>query len=132
MPVKPTTRFESAFADYQGAACARSFWTGRIGLYAVLKALGVRQNHRVGICTFTCMGVIEAIARLGACPVFLDVDRHMNIAPAALMRLKTPIKALILQHTFGVPCNLDPSMAWAKQNRVPVIEDCCHALGAMW
>lgn len=130
MSVKSITRFESAFAEYQGAACARAFWMGRVGLYAVLKALGVGEGHRVGICTFTCLGVVESVTRLKARPVFLDVDRHMNISPSALQRLKAPLKALILQHTFGVPCDIQASLEWARTRRVPVIEDSCHAVGA--
>lgn len=128
--ISPIRRFESAFAEYQGAACARSFWMGRVGLYAVLKALGVRPGDGVGICTFTCLGVIESITRLGAKPVFLDVDRHMNIAPAALQRNTQPMRVLVLQHTFGVPCDLEPCLAWARERKIPVVEDSCHALGA--
>lgn len=130
--MRSTKRFESSFADYQGATCARTFWTGRVGIYALLRALGVREKDSVGICAFNSLAVVEAVLRLGARPIFLDVDRHMNISPAALDRLGMPIKALILQHTFGVPCQLEASLAWARQKRVPVLEDCCHALGAMW
>lgn len=124
--------FERAFTDYQGAVAARGFWMGRIGLYAALKALGVGPGKRVGVCSFTCLGVIEPVVRLGATPVYLDVDDHLNIAPAALLRLDQPLSALVLQHTFGVPCDLDASLAWARERGVPVIEDCCHALGASW
>ncbi|MFH0980273.1 MAG: DegT/DnrJ/EryC1/StrS family aminotransferase [Planctomycetota bacterium] len=128
----PVQQFEAAFARYQGAAAARAFWMGRVGLYAVLRSLGVEGDDRVGICAYTCMSVVEAVTRLGAVPVFLDVDRHLNIASASLERLGEPLAALILQHTFGVPCDLDACLAWAAARGVPVIEDCCHALGATW
>src|SRR5213594_1459050 len=113
MPANPIEQFEAAFADYQEAAAARAFWMGRIGLYAVLKALGVGQDDRVGICSYTCVGVVEAVTRLRARPVFLDVDRHMNISTAALEQQAQPLKALVLQHTFGVPCDLKRSLEWA-------------------
>jgi len=60
------------------------------------------------------------------------VDRHMNIAPEALENLDQPLKVLVLQHTFGVPCRLDACMAWARKHSVPVVEDCCHTLDAEW
>lgn len=127
----PIAQFESAFAHYQGAESARAFWMGRIGLFAVLKALGVREDDNVGICAYTCVGVVEAVTRLRARPVFLDVDDDMNIDPAAIERTTRPMKALILQHTFGVPCDIRASLDAARRAGVPVIEDCCHSLGAL-
>lgn len=124
--------FESAFADSQEVAAARAFWMGRAGMYALFRALGVNPGDRVGICSFTCLGVVESVTRLRATPVFLDVDRHMNIAPEALQRLTQPLKVLVLQHTFGVPCQLDTCLDWARQRDIPVVEDCCHALDATW
>ncbi|MFQ5807707.1 MAG: DegT/DnrJ/EryC1/StrS family aminotransferase [Phycisphaerae bacterium] len=125
-------QFEAAFAEYQGAAAARAFWMGRVGLCAVLRALGVAEGDRVGLCAYTCLGTVEGVCRLRARPVFLDVDRHMNIAPAALERPNTPLKALVLQHTFGVPSDIDAALSRAHKDNIPVIEDCCHALGATW
>ncbi|HNU46419.1 MAG TPA: DegT/DnrJ/EryC1/StrS family aminotransferase [Phycisphaerae bacterium] len=124
--------FEAAFAKCQEAVAARAFWMGRVGLYALLRALGVGEGDRVGICAFTCVGVVEAVTRLRATPVFLDVDRHLSVAPSALERLTAPLKVLVLQHTFGVPSQLDAALAWATKKEVAVIEDCCHSLDATW
>ncbi len=132
MTPKLVQQFEAQFAEYQGAASARAFGRGRVGLYAVLRALGVGTGDHVGICAYTCYGVIEPIIRLGARPVFLDVDRHMNIAPASLERQAGSLRALIVQHTFGVPAPIDAYLAWTRTNNVPMIEDCCHAPGATW
>ena len=76
--------------------------------------------------------VLEAVTRLRAQPVFIDIDSHMNIAPSALNQLDKPLSAIVLQHTFGVPCELNRCLSWAKSHGVPVIEDCCHALGSTW
>lgn len=130
--LNPIQTFEQAFAAYTQTAAARGFWRGRAGLYALLRALPVTPGDRVGICAYTCVSVVEAIVQAGASPLFLDVDEDLNIAPAALLRLNEPPKALILQHTFGMPCALEPCLAWARTHRVPVIEDCCHALGARY
>lgn len=129
----PTVRqFEEKFAEYEQAAAARAFWMGRVGLYGVLRALDVGPGDAVGICAYTCLAVVEAVMRTGARPIFLDVDRHLNIAPAALDALPAAPKALVLQYTFGVPSHLDAALAWAQRHHTPVIEDCCHALGSRW
>jgi perosamine synthetase len=124
--------FERAFAQSQQAPAARAFWKGRAGLYALLKVFGVGAGDRVGLCAFTCLGVVEPVTRLRATPIFLDVDEHLNLSVAALERLAQPLKALIVQHTFGVPCDLPALLAWAERQHVPVIEDCCHALDSTW
>lgn len=124
--------FEDAFARDQGAAGVRAFWSGRIGLFALLRALGVGRGDRVGICTYTCLGVVEPVVRTGALPAFLDVDRRMNIAPASLEKLVSPIQALIVQHTFGVPAPIDAYLAWSRAHNVPLIEDCCHGPGSKY
>lgn len=105
---------------------------GRVALFTALRALGVGDGDRVGICSYTCLGVVEPIVRLGATPVFLDVDRHMNIDNNAIERDASTLKALVLQHTFGVPCDLDFALEWAGSRGVPIVEDACHAVGAKW
>lgn len=132
MSSDPVREFENAFAEHQEAAAARAFWMGRVALYALLRVLGVGAGDRVGLCSYTCVGAVEPVTRLRAVPVFLDVDRHMNVSPHALEHLKAPLKVLIVQPTFGVPSGLDACLAWAKARSVPVIEDCCHALDATW
>jgi perosamine synthetase len=133
MQTHPLVRaFEHSFAEYQQAVAARAFWMGRAGLYAVLRALGVGPGDRVGICAYTCVAVVEAVLRTGAEALFLDVDRHLNVSPLALAALPAAPKVLILQYTFGVPSQVDAALAWARRQSIPVIEDCCHALGSTW
>lgn len=132
MTTDPIRAYERRFAEMRQAHDARAFWMGRVGLYVVLKALGVGENDRVGLCGFGCLGTVEALTRLRARPVFLDVDRHLNINAKSLGTLEIPLKVLVIQHTFGMPADLDALAAWATRHGAIVVEDCCHAFGSRW
>lgn len=125
--------YEREFANLVGAPEARAFALGRMGLYVVLKALGVGQGDLVGICGYTCLSVAESVLRTGARCEFLDVDQWLNISPESLAKLPPGrIKVLVTQYTFGIPSHLDEAFRWARKAGVPVVEDCCHALGSRW
>jgi len=125
--------YEEAFRELVGAVGARAFSRGRHGLLVLLKALGVGKGDRVGVCGYTCLSVVEPVKLLGAVPVYLDVDEHACIDPKALAR-QAPgsLKAVILQHTFGVPGRLGELVSASRGIGARVIEDCAHALGCSW
>jgi perosamine synthetase len=126
--------YQDAFAATVGAKYAFSFWKGRIALYAILQALGVGAGDEVVLPGFTCVVVANAVLFAGAKPVFADISRATyNLNPASVERAITPrTKALIVQHTFGLPADLDSLLALAEHYRLPVIEDCAHALGSKY
>lgn len=107
------------------------FWKGRVGLYAILHALGIRTGDEVVIPAFTCVVVPNAILYLGAKPVYIDVDQHTyNLDPGLLERALTPrTKAILAQNTFGLSADLDPILKIAQNYKIPVIEDCTHGFG---
>ena len=125
-------RYESAFARLTDAESAISFAAGRMGLYAILEALGVGAGDEVIIPAFTCVVVPNAIRYRGARPVFVDIEpRTFNVDVGQVARLVTPrTRALYAQHTFGLVCNVEALVALARQRGLPVIEDAAHALGA--
>jgi dTDP-4-amino-4,6-dideoxygalactose transaminase len=76
--------------------------------------------------------VINAITKLGANPIFVDIGRDANMDLLDLKRKITPkTKAIIVQHTFGVPAEIEELTSFAKTHSLPIIEDCAHALGAV-
>ena len=109
------------------------FWKGRVALYAILKALGIGVGDRVLVPGYTCVVVPAAVCFLGAEPVYVDVDSDTyNLSLARIQAahnhgLRT--KAVIVQHTYGLPADTAPIVSWARQNGIAVIEDCCHAVG---
>ncbi len=124
-------KYEAAFADWLGTRFAFSFWKGRVALYAILKALGVGEDDSVILPGYTCVVVPAAVAYLGAKSNYVDINPHTyNIDPSKLdAALDKKTKALVIQHTYGIPAAVDELLNWAEKHGLPVIEDCCHALG---
>ena len=113
------------------------FWKGRVALYAILKALGIGPGDCVVVPGYTCVVVPGAICFLGAKPLYVDIDPNTyNISlhriESALRPGDPRIKAVIVQHTYGVPADTVPIVKWARQNGIAVVEDCCHSLGSRY
>ncbi len=109
------------------------FSSGRSALTALLEAFGIGEGDEVILQAFTCMVVSNAIRFTGATPIYVDIDGSANIDPAGIEKaitLKT--KAIIVQHTFGTPADMDLIMNIARKHHVLVIEDCAHALAAVY
>lgn len=111
---------------------AFTFYRGRVAQAAILGALGVSSGDEVAIQAFTCSAVPEGILSLGARPLYIDVSPGgCTMDPGDLSARLTPrTRAIIVQHTFGIPANLAPILAIAKARNLPVIEDCAHAIGS--
>jgi dTDP-4-amino-4,6-dideoxygalactose transaminase len=126
--------YERAFAREIGVGYGYSFGAARFGLYGLLRALGVGDGDEVLVQVPTHVVVANAIRYTGARPVFVDCDLDTyNIDLDAAERQVTPrAKALILQHTFGIPVDLEAAQALARRFGLEVIEDCVHALGATY
>jgi perosamine synthetase len=125
--------YEELFSEQVCAKGARAFALGRQALVILLKALDISDGDRIGICGFTCLSVAEAVKVCGAIPVYLDVDERLCIDPENIMRQKPgSLKVVILQHTFGVPGQLELLLSACKKIGAKVVEDCAHSLGCSW
>lgn len=126
--------YERQFARHCGAAHAISFGAGRMALYSILEALNIGDGDEVIIPAFTCVVVPNAIIYRGAHAVYVDIEaRTFNIDVAQVEAAITPrTKALYAQHTFGVPCDVEPLREIGRRYNLPVIEDAAHALGAAY
>jgi len=109
---------------------ALTYFRGRVALYSILRALGVGRGVEVALQAFTCLAVPEAIIATGARPRFVDVEAEgYNLDAADLEQRITPAtRAIVVQHTFGIPADMQRILHVAGQHHLPVIEDCCHTL----
>jgi dTDP-4-amino-4,6-dideoxygalactose transaminase len=126
--------YERAFAEHFGMESALSFAAGRIGLYGVLRCLEVGRGDEVLLQAPTHIVVANAIRYTGAQPVFVDIDLstyNMDVEQAAT-RVTPRTKAIVLQHTFGIPADVDAVLELAATHGLMLIEDCVHALGAKY
>lgn len=113
------------------------FWKGRIALYAILKAIGIKEGDEIILPAFTCVVAVNPIIYLGAKPVYVDVDpMTYNIDVKMLERenVKTlrKAKAILAQNTFGLSSDLDAIFEIAKKYDLFVIEDCAHGFGGYY
>jgi perosamine synthetase len=110
------------------------FAKGRVGLYAGLKAMGLPAGSKVLMPGYTCMVVPSAVKFAGLTPVYVDIDpRSYNLDSAKLEAFTAgDVSALIVQHTYGIPCEMGPIVRWAESRGVALVEDCCHVFGSRY
>jgi dTDP-4-amino-4,6-dideoxygalactose transaminase len=103
-------------------------------LEAAVSLAGVRAGDDVVLPSFTFVSCANAIVRVGARPVFADIDPvTLNINPDAIARAITPrTRAIIVVHYGGRACDMDRILEIGRHAGALVIEDAAHALGAGW
>lgn len=121
---------ENWLLDFYQVRHAVTIDSGRSALLVGLKALELNQGDEVMVQSFTCVVVINAIKQSGATPVYVDIDETLNIDTNDLRKkINNHTKAVIVQHTFGNPADMDSIMELCYQNNLVLIEDCAHSLG---
>jgi dTDP-4-amino-4,6-dideoxygalactose transaminase len=107
---------------------------GRVALYHMLRALGIGRGDEVIIQAFTCLAVPSPILLTGAKPVYVDIGpQGYNIDMFQLKKkITSRTKAVIIQHTFGIPADIKTALEITDEHGLPLIEDCCHSVGSMY
>ena len=124
-------KFESIFAKFTGAKFAIGVSNGTAALHLSLKALGIGKGSEVIIPDITFVATASSVLLTGATPVLADVDENLNILiPSIKKSITSRTKAIIPVHFAGKSCKINEITSIARKNRISIIEDCAHAIGA--
>lgn len=110
------------------------YWKGRVALYAILKAMGIKEGDEVIIPGFTCVVVPNAIFYLGAKPVYVDINiENYNMDSQKIKDAVTQkTKAILCQNTFGLSSNIEQIIQIAEERKLFTIEDCTHGFSGYY
>ncbi len=124
---KPAKKLEEEFKKYFNVKHAFAFNSARSCLMAIAENL----KGDVLLQAFTCNAASNPLRWLKLNPVYVDVGDDFNIDIQDLRgKITAQSKVLMVQHTFGIPANMEEIVKVAKDNNLILIEDCAHSLGA--
>jgi dTDP-4-amino-4,6-dideoxygalactose transaminase len=131
---KKVEEFEAEIARYCGVKHAVGVASGTDALLLSLMALGVKEGDEVVTTPYTFFSTVSSVTRLGAKPVFADIDpRTYNIDSEAVAKLVTrKTKAILVVHLYGQIAGMDAIREAAGPAGIPVIEDACQSIGARY
>lgn len=129
-------KYKTAIASYLAAEKEDIFlyWKGRVALYALLKAINVKEGDEVIVPAFTCVVVPNAIKYCGATPIYVDINSTTYNTDIDKIEEKiTPrTKVILCQNTFGLSSNVEELVSLAKKYNLYTIEDCTHGFGGTY
>jgi aminotransferase in exopolysaccharide biosynthesis len=142
-------RFERELASYAGSSHAIAVSSGTAALHTALVALSIGPGDEVLVPSLTFIAPVNAVRYVGAEPVFIGPDDHINMSPAfigefisghcdkkdgGLVNRKTGrrVRAVIPVHVFGHPADMESIMDIADEHGLYVVEDATESLGSLY
>jgi len=124
--------FEQKFASLIGSGEAVAFAAARMAFFVLMKALSIGRGDEVILLGATCAVMATAVQRAGATPIYSDIDpatfgssaRHIK------SRITPRTRMIVAQHSFGIPCEIEPIVASARASRIFLLEDCALTVGS--
>ena len=126
--------FEEESAAYLGVAHAIGVANGTDALVLSLEAMGIGRGDEVICPSFTFVSTANAVLRVGARPVFADIEEStLGLDPADVERRLTPrTRALLPVHYAGLAADMDGLLSLARARSLLLVEDAAHGLAGSW
>jgi len=129
-----TTMFEAKLAQVLNLEHTVAVSSGTAALLIAYMALGLKQGDKVLTTPFTFYATASCLKFLGVTPIFVDVDPYtFNISPDAMekkLQTNEGIKAVVIVHLYGLPCDMDNIMTLVRKYNLLLVEDCAQAMGS--
>jgi len=125
-------RFESEFAEFQGAHYAVTCTNGTTAIEMALRGLGVLPGDEVIVPPYSFIATASAVITIGAVPVFADIDQStLCLDPSAVQAKLSPrTRAIIPVHVAGCMADMEALNQIGREHRLRVLEDSAHAWGS--
>jgi dTDP-4-amino-4,6-dideoxygalactose transaminase len=126
-------KFEKEFSNYHKNKYSIAVSNGSVALEISLKALNLSINDHVIVTPRSFIISASCVLNLGLKPIFADVDKNGNLNMHGIIKAyNKKVKAIILVHLNGLPCDLDPIIKFTKKKKIFLIEDCSQAHGSVY
>ncbi len=127
-------RFEHEFAQFQHCRYGLSAMNGTVTLEMALETLAIGPGDEVIVPAISFISTATCVSRVGATPVFVDIERDtFNIDPERVRQaIGSKTRAIIPVHFGGPMADMDALLRISAENGLPLIEDAAHAHGSEW
>ncbi len=135
-PESPPTRvseLEQTAATWIGTDYTLAVSSGTAALETALAAISIGPGDEVIVPAWSWLSCVTTIVRLGARPVFAEIDASLNLDPNEITRLTTPqTRAVVVVHYQGVAADMDPIIKISHRLGLFVVEDCAESPGTRY
>jgi dTDP-4-amino-4,6-dideoxygalactose transaminase len=137
-PLGPNVaNFENEVKEYLSADNCLALSTGTAAIHMAIKASGVKQGDYVICQSFTFSASANPIIYEGAFPIFIDSSESnwtidIHLLEKALNDYKNKVKAVIIVHIYGLPCQMDEILNLCRRHNVILIEDAAESIGSRY
>jgi dTDP-4-amino-4,6-dideoxygalactose transaminase len=126
-------KFEKDFSKYHNIKYSIAVSNGSTALEISLKALNLKKSDAVIVTSRSFIISASCVLNLDLKPIFSDVDINGNLNIVGIKKAYNKnVKAIIIVHLNGLPCDMDPIIKFAKEKKIVLIEDCSQAHGAIY